>query len=215
MTYRLAIFDYDGTLVDSRSCIVQSLAAALSCEATPEFSARVRPQIGRSLAGVIRDLSTPAPSETRVDDLVARYRKHYYAHEGRLIHLFPGVERVLRQLVADGVKLAIATSKPAAAVTCTLARLQLDGLFAAIVGDDSVTQPKPHPEMLWNVLAGTGCSPSDSLMIGDTTFDIEMASAAGVPSCAVTYGNHDAGTLSAASPTHMVHTADAILDLFR
>jgi HAD superfamily hydrolase (TIGR01509 family) len=106
-------------------------------------------------------------------------------------------------LHAGGVKLAIATNKLTSRARAPLERLGIAGRFAAIVGSDQVTHPKPHPDIIDRVLTLTGEAAALALMVGDTEWDVEMAARAGVASCAVTWGNHDEARLRGARPTHL------------
>lgn len=200
--YRLVIFDFDGTLVDSARCITTALERALASCGCPCDVTRVREQIGLPLASIIRDASDGIDSDT-VDRVIAAYRHEYAALEEELIVLFPGAVETIEAFRRDRVTLAVATNKFTERARTTLERLAIAHRFEAIVGADQVTNPKPDPEILWRVYEATGWWPEASLVVGDTEWDIEMATRAGAASCAVTWGNHDAARLARARPSHV------------
>ena len=212
--YALAIFDFDGTLVRSDDCITRSLEAALSSRSLPCDVAVARGLIGLPLDRIVRELAGEDLDASAVGDVLAAYRGHYAAFEPELVACYPDVVEMLAALHTAGIVLAIATSKTTRGVSATLERLGLAGLFAHVVGNDRVTRGKPHPEMVETLLDLSGRDAADAIVIGDTTFDVEMATAAGVASCAVTYGNHPAARLAEASPTHLVDAPGRIVEVF-
>lgn len=212
--YGLAIFDFDGTLVRSDDCITRSLAAALGGRSLPCDTAAARALIGLPLDRIVRELAGEAIDDSSVGEVIAAYRGHYAAFEPEMVACYPDVPEVLEALRGAGVTLAIATSKTTRGVSATLARLGLTALFAHVFGNDRVTRGKPDPEMVHAILSLAERTPADAIVVGDTTFDVEMATAAGVASCAVTYGNHSAARLAEARPTHVVDAPGRIADLF-
>lgn len=201
-TYDLVIFDFDGTLVDSARCITASLERALTaCGCACDVS-RVREQIGLPLETIIREASSGI-DDAAIRPAIAAYREEYAALEGELIALFPGAMETIEAFHCAGMTLAIATNKLTERARITLERLGVADRFEAIVGADRVTNPKPDPEILWHVYKTTGWWPEASLVVGDTEWDIEMATCAGAASCAVTWGSHDAERLARARPSHV------------
>jgi phosphoglycolate phosphatase len=212
--YGLGIFDFDGTLVRSDDCITRSLEAALHERSLPCDVASARGLIGLPLDRIVRELAGEALDGDAVDAVVQAYRGHYAAFEPELVACYPDVEDTLAALHAEGVTLAIATSKTTRGASAALERLGLARLFAHVVGNDRVTRGKPDPEMVRTILDLAGRTPDDALVIGDTTFDVEMATAAGVASCAVSYGNHPAERLAEARPTYVVDAPRRIAAVF-
>ncbi|MGE0444622.1 MAG: HAD family hydrolase [Vicinamibacterales bacterium] len=205
MSYSLAVFDFDGTLVDSEACIRQSLARALEAHGLPVAGGIRKEWIGLPLQAIIRS-ACGAVDDADVDSIIAAYRAHYAALDAELTFAFPGMIDALEALAAAGVRLAIATNKHSRPARATLDRLGLSRLFQVIVGAESVANPKPHPDLLLRVLADTGHDADAAVMIGDATVDLQMASSAGVASCAVTWGNHSIEQLLACSPRHVVRS---------
>lgn len=212
--YGLAIFDFDGTLVRSDDCITRSLEAALLASALPCDVAAARGLIGLPLDRIVRELAGEDLDDEAVRTVIAAYRGHYAAFEPELVACYPDVVEVLGALHASGVTLAIATSKTTRGVSATLERLGLTHLFAHVAGNDTVTRGKPDPEMVHAILSLADRPAADAIVVGDTTFDVEMATAAGVASCAVTYGNHTAARLAEARPTYVVDAPGRIASVF-
>jgi phosphoglycolate phosphatase len=118
--------------------------------------------------------------------------------------LFDGVEAVLRQLDQAGYLLAVATGKARRGLDRVLAETGLAGLFVATRCADECLS-KPHPQMLLELMEFTGCEPEETLMIGDTEYDMAMAASAGVPAVAVSYGVHPCVRLLNHNPVACIH----------
>lgn len=209
---RLALFDCDGTLVDSQRMIVEAMGDAWRAHGLPEPDPdAVRRLIGLSLEeGIARLLpgSTAADRQT----IGARYRSAFFERRrtGNLEEpLFPGAIEALDALEAEGVLLGIATGKSRRGLEAVLDRPGLRVRFATTqTADDGPGKPNPH--MVRRAIAETGVESSRVAVIGDTVFDIEMARAAGVASVGVSWGYHDTDSLSAAGAGRM---ADAFADV--
>jgi len=202
--FRLIVFDWDGTLVDSTGLIAQSLQQAcreIGAPVPDEGSARH--VIGLGLRDALR-YAAPALAEERYPELAGRYREHYVAGE-REIHLFGGVRELLDELDAAGFLLAVATGKGRAGLERALA---LQGLthrfFATRCADEG--HPKPHPDMLLHLMERAGAGPEATLMIGDTSHDLELARSAGAAAVAVTWGAHPADGLTDFGALATVHS---------
>lgn len=211
MRYRLLIFDWDGTLMDSASRIVSSMqAAALDAEWGPLSDVAVRDIIGLGLPEAIARLC-PGIDPTRAERLRARYAFHFVEDDTTPMSFFPGVEEGLASLHAiTDQRLAVATGK---------SRRGLDRVFresgsgrwfhASRTADETLS--KPHPRMLEELLAELEVRVNEAVMIGDTEYDLEMARALGMDRVAVTYGVHAPSRLAASRP---VFTAGTSADLF-
>lgn len=190
---RLAIFDVDGTLVDSQAMIAASLTAAFEAEglAVPERG-RMMSIVGLSLVDAMASLA-PDQEATAHERLAAAYKEAFWQHRANGEHtesLFPGAEDLLAKLRARGdVALGIATGKSRRGVAHLIEKHGWAGWFATVQTSDDHPS-KPHPSMVVTALAETGLAPSAAIMIGDTSFDIEMARAAGVGAAGVAWGNH-------------------------
>jgi phosphoglycolate phosphatase len=202
--YRLLVFDWDGTLADSTAIIAAALQAACRDVGEPvpdNLSARF--VIGLGLGDALAHVAPALPIE-RHPELSARYRHHYLSRDAQ-IPLFDGVPALLDDLRAEGFMLAVATGKTRIGLDRALAGNALAGRFHATRCADE-GRPKPHPDMLLHLMATLDVAAGETLMIGDTTHDLELARAAGVDAVAVAYGAHEPAGLAAAGPLVTVHS---------
>lgn len=192
--FRFVVFDWDGTLVDSTAIIASSIR--LACrdigEPVPD-DALARYVIGLGLDEVLRHVAPGLPRE-RHRDLAERYRFHYLSRDPA-IPLFTGIVDMLDELDAAGCLLGIATGKTRAGLERALAQQGVAHRFVATRCADE-SPPKPHPGMLLHLMEEVGVDPDATLMIGDTTHDLELARNAGVAALAVSYGAHDSAPLA-------------------
>ncbi|MEM8884156.1 MAG: HAD family hydrolase [Planctomycetota bacterium] len=206
MRYRTAVFDFDGTIADTREPITLSANRALAERGFAERPpADVLELVGLPLAEVLRRLAELPAGDGEVDELCVHYRAAFRELAPGRSALFDGIVDVIEQLVAAGVRLSIATSRSRESLENFLDEHALRAHFVFWAGGHCITNGKPHPEMLAYVLAGSGFAREEAIMIGDTSHDIEMGHAAGVDTCAVSYGNHDADRLRRSEPTFLVH----------
>jgi phosphoglycolate phosphatase len=195
---RLIVFDCDGTLVDSQHLIVAAMGAAFSANglAAPARSEVLR-HVGLSLNEVMTAMSGGA-DEMLVLDLASAYRTAFAGlrqKPGAAEPLFPGARMALEALAADDrVLLGIATGKSRRGVDRLLERELLAGVFVTIQTADDAPS-KPHPEMLLRAMRETGVEPENTVMIGDTSYDMLMARNAGANPLGVAWGYHSAPEL--------------------
>ena len=189
---KLIVFDCDGTLVDSQFIITEAMNRALTSHGfAPMQREQVRRVVGLSLVEAVAML---IPQEAEDDHLnVARDYKNAFqflrADPAHHEPLFPGADQVIRDLAAEQSHLGLATGKSRRGVNSVLALHQWEGLFDTIqTADDG--PGKPHPYMLEQAILETGASPDCTVMIGDTTFDMEMARSAGARAIGVAWGYH-------------------------
>lgn len=202
--YPLVVFDWDGTLADSTAIIASSIQDALRDMGEPvPDDAAARYVIGLGLADALRSVAPTLPVN-RHGELAALYRARYLGREED-IPLFVGAADMLSDLEASGHWLAVATGKTRKGLDRALVKNGLHGRFHATRCADEGF-PKPHPDMLLHLMDRLGVAPRDTLMIGDTTHDLELARNAGVDAVAVAYGAHDPEGLQRASPLAMVHS---------
>lgn len=209
----LVMFDMDGTLIDTQALITEHMAttfvgAGLDAP-SPAASRRV---IGLSLPVALARLAhTDDP--VLIDKLVEDYRSHYRAsvltHNDRE-GLFPGALEALQRLRTwDGMRLGIATGKGLNGVHRITANHDIADYFVTLQTPDH-NPSKPHPGMLLRAMAETGALPGETVMIGDTTFDIEMGKAAGAWAIGVTWGYHEPAELIAAGADIMIDRFDEL-----
>ena len=196
--FDLLIFDWDGTLMDSAGVIVDSIQRACEDIGLPTPSERASRQIiGLGLVQALQALLPGLPADD-YPRLVERYRHHYFGRDEQ-IPLFEGVASGLRELREQGFQLAVATGKSHAGLSRALASSGLGARFSATRCADQ-THSKPHPAMVLELMDELGAEPARSLVIGDTSHDLLMASNAGVASLGVTYGAHEADDLQPHAP---------------
>jgi phosphoglycolate phosphatase len=140
----------------------------------------------------------------RYPELAQRYRHHYFARQHEVL-LFEGTLQMLHALKRRHHWLAVATGKSRHGLDEALASVQLQGLFDATRTADE-THSKPHPQMLLELMREFGCEPERTLMIGDTTHDLQLAANAGTPSVAVSYGAHQPEAFLEFEPLHVAHS---------
>lgn len=200
--FELLVFDWDGTLFDSTRAIVCSLQAACRDLNLPEPSdERASHVIGLGLADALRYV-VPELSEDRLPGLVERYRHHYLSVDQN-ISLFQGAAEMIDGLHAAGFLLAVATGKSRRGLDRAFASSGLGRYFAASRCADECFS-KPHPQMLEELMEEFGVPRERTLMIGDTTHDMQMAVNAGVAGLAVAYGAHPADELLGLNPVACV-----------
>lgn len=196
---KLALFDLDGTLIDSRSMIAASLSAAFESEGlTPPDTTRMLSVVGLSLVEAMRHLlpDEPAARHARMAEIYKQAFWTFRASGAYPEHLFDGARALLARLHArPDVVLGIATGKSRRGVAHVIDVHGFEGWFATVqTADDHPS--KPHPAMVMAALVETGVGPEATVMIGDTSFDIDMAKAAGVAAAGVAWGNHDKAALT-------------------
>jgi phosphoglycolate phosphatase len=202
--FDLIAFDWDGTLYDSTSIIVRCIQRAVvdvgGAMPTDKAAAYV---IGMGLMQALAHAAPDVPKE-KYPELGARYRYHYNAHQDDLI-LFEGVLPLLAALKARKHWLAVATGKSRRGLDEVLRTVELSGVFDGSRTADE-TAGKPHPRMLHELMRQFGTTPERTLMVGDTTHDLQMALNAGCPSLAVSYGAHEPGEFHLLSPLFVAHS---------
>ncbi len=214
--FPLIIFDCDGTLVDSLDGIARSanLALAELGIETTWTHAQIAQVVGLSLNEAMQTL-IPDASETLRADAVKGYKKHYQrlADQGALVSpLFPGTRETLNALQDRGVTLAVATGKSLRGLQRTLQEHQLDHFFQFLMTADQAPS-KPHPAMVETILRDSGFSTSQTLMVGDTLYDLEMGRNAKVKIAAVTFGCHTPEQLALIAPDYWLNSLPELLQL--
>lgn len=202
--FDLIAFDWDGTLFDSTAIIVRCIQRAVAdvggAVPTDHAASYV---IGMGLMEALAHAAPDVPRE-RYAELGASYRRHYLAHHDDL-SLFAGVLPMLAALRERHHWLAVATGKSRRGLDEVLRSVQLAGVFDGSRTADE-TAGKPDPRMLHELMREFGTEPERTLMIGDTTHDLQMALNAGCPSVAVSYGAHAIDGFEALKPRAIVHS---------
>ena len=208
--FDMIAFDWDGTLFDSTQIIVRCIQAAVNdvggTVPTDKAAAYV---IGLGLNQALAHAAPDVPQD-KYPLLGERYRYHYQLHSDDL-SLFEGVLPLLEALKTRGYLLAVATGKSRHGLDEVLQTSQLKGVFDASRTADK-TAGKPDPKMLHELMAALGIKPHRTLMVGDTTHDLQMALNAGCPSLGVSYGAHTPDAFAALKPLHIAHSVQDMHD---
>jgi phosphoglycolate phosphatase len=208
--FDLIVFDWDGTLFDSTALIARCIQAACA-----DLGVRVPSDeqashvIGLGLVEALQHAAPDLPRE-RYKDLSERYRHHYFARQHEIV-FFDGTLAMLETLKASGHLIAVATGKSRRGLDEALNMSALRGLFDATRTADE-TASKPDPKMLIELMEQLATAPSRTLMIGDTTHDLQLAANAGVASVAVSYGAHDHSAFEAFETRHVAHSMGDLHD---
>ncbi|HJV26132.1 MAG TPA: HAD-IA family hydrolase [Aromatoleum sp.] len=211
--YDLIVFDWDGTLMDSAAAIVQAIMGAARDLGLEEPSeSRARHVIGLGLADALRHAMPDLP-ESDYPRMVERYRYHYLAQDHRLT-LFSGAYEMVQELASLGRMLAVATGKSRPGLNRAMTQCGLEPFFHSTRCADECFS-KPHPEMLEQLMDELGVGRQRTLMVGDTTHDMQMAANAGVDGLAVTFGAHPRLVLEAERSVALVDTPSALADWLR
>ncbi len=208
--FRLLVFDWDGTLMDSQGRIVACLARALEETGLPPLAPeRLSNVIGLGLPEAARQLLPHVP-ESVVERFIAAYRRHYLSDKGEATPLFPGARETLQALHEAGFLLAVATGKSRRGLARSLEETGCGDLFLASRCADECFS-KPHPQMLQDIMTDLDTPPEQTLMIGDTEYDLLMAANAGTASVAVSYGVHERERLLSHNPLACLDAIEEIL----
>ena len=212
---RLAVFDCDGTLVDGQADVCAAMDAAFDAEGlSPPDRHLTRRMVGLSLPEAMRKL-VPAGEPAVHDSLAAHYRDAYRARRTAGVldePLFEGITALLERLGAAGWLLGVATGKSDRGLAHCLATHGIAGHFVTLQTADRHPS-KPHPAMLEAAMAAVGAVPGETAMIGDTSYDIAMARAAGVRAIGVSWGYHAPVELIGAGAVSIADDAAVLFDL--
>lgn len=199
--FDLIVWDWDGTVADSTGMIANALVQAASHAGLPALPLeKARSVIGLGLNEAIEVLFGDL-TERQAQDLATHYRRNYYAGESEIL-LYEHAYDTIVTLSKRGYKQAVATGKSRKGLNLALAHTELKKFFQATRTVDECFS-KPHPQMLDSLMDVLVVMPERTLMIGDTTYDMQMAKNAGVKSAAVTYGAHRKQQLEPLNPDYI------------
>ena len=214
---RLALFDYDGTIVDSAIMIVEGAIAAFRICGLPDPDPKkVRENIGKPLAIALDEYMPPGFNVTP-NEISEAYRS-WYAEQGRLglqnEPLYPGVVELLKELKTNNWLIGIATNKSRIGLTNGLAKHSLSDMFDITLSTDE-NIPKPNPAMAIKAMNDLGVDKENCVMIGDTINDIGLGVNAGITSIGVTWGYNDKNLLLSAGANYLVDDANQLNTLMK
>ena len=208
LNFDLIAFDWDGTLFDSTQIIVRSIQLAVAdVGGTVPSNEAASYVIGLGLMEALAHAAPDVP-QARYPELGKRYRHHYAVHQND-ITLFEGVVPLLLDLKERGHLLAVATGKSRRGLDEALQAVELKGCFDSSRTADE-TAGKPHPRMLHELMSEFGVKPERTLMVGDTTHDLQMALNAGCASVGVSYGAHEPSAFEPLKPRVVAHSVQEL-----
>lgn len=213
---KLAMFDLDGTLVDSAADIAIALDRALADLGLPGVSeAQVRTWVGRGASRLVHcaleHQRHPVDAFEKLhESLLARFMTRYQEDVSGHSTLYPGAAELLAACRGAGIALACVTNKPYAPARALLADMAILEPFDLLLGGDSLSRKKPHPGPLQHCLRHFGVAPGQALMVGDSRNDVEAARAAGVPCVALPWGYNHGEPIEACRPDWLL---EGLVDL--
>jgi pyrophosphatase PpaX len=204
------LFDMDGTLVDTISLILRSFHETFRLHGLPDLP---DPEL-LALIGKPLYVQMAGFDPGNVDKLCDAYQAQYEKLHDGLAREFPGVKEVLSELSRRGYRLGVVTSKRRATARPGLAHFGLDRFFEVIITANDTTRHKPDPEPVLAAMEALGCSDGQTAYVGDSTYDVDCANAAGVLSVAVLWGPFSLEVLEAHSPAVLLQSPHELLELF-
>ncbi|ETX11493.1 HAD family hydrolase [Marinomonas ushuaiensis DSM 15871] len=209
---KLVIFDWDGTLFDSIDTICQSmLHAALLANAPQRNKEDVKNIIGLSLDKAVQVI-WPELAENEQGVIIEHYKKTYVAKDQTPADPYAGVIETLNKLKKSGIKMAVATGKSRRGLERAMSLTGTKDFFVSTRCADEALS-KPHPLMLEHILAELSLPPEQAIMIGDTEYDLNMATNAGMKSIGVTYGAHKEARLKACQPHALINNFNELTNI--
>ena len=216
METKVIIFDFDGTLCDTRSNIIIAFRATMEHLG---LEMRDEETCGATIGLTLRDgfkSMYPDFDDAKIDYCVETYRQIFAERRKELMpDLFPGVKETLEALRKRGHRMTIATSRLTDSLMLFMRHHGIDHYFEYAVGSDSVTHHKPHPEPALKTLQELNIAPSEAIMVGDMPVDIAMAHNAGIRAIGVDYGNATREELEAAEADWIVDSITKILEIIK
>jgi len=202
------LFDLDGTLVETRQDIATGVNLLLVERGyAPMPVDAVARYVGHGARNLItrclEESGAPSSSADDLEQALHRFRIHYGAHLLETTHAYPGIPDLLGRLARAGIALAVVTNKPEDLSRGILRGLDLSRFFRVVIGGESLPERKPHPGPLLQAREELAAQQGETLMVGDSTIDIEAARAARVAVAAVTWGFSSRESLIAASPDYL------------
>lgn len=206
------IFDFDGTLADTRKSIIKTMQKTLNyfkIYSTPDE--KIIKLIGIPLKETFESIT-----DLKGEDLysaMAKYRSYYSKISFETVTLFPKVKDTLEALKKNNIKLGVASSRGKKSLLMLLKHLEISSLFSFIGAEDDVINKKPAPDTVNLGMEKLQSSSSSTLVIGDTIYDVQMGQGAGCRTCAVTYGNNTVEELNEYKPDYMISDFSELLNI--
>ncbi len=212
MVYRNIIFDFDGTLTDSRRDIAGAQVWALrQLGFSTHREEDLYPLIGKPLHETFARV-LPETHHHRIPDVMKLYAEYYPPRALQTTVLFPGVRETLVSLQSRGHRLAVASTKRGEGITRATDHFGITGLFDRLQGSEGIPF-KPAPDVILAILSACAWDPAETLMVGDTDADVQAGRNAGVHTCAVTYGSLSREELLAHHPEYIITQISGLLPI--
>lgn len=210
---KVIIFDFDGTLGDTKSCVVKATQSAFEkCGYDKPCAEEIEHYMGIPIEVFFPKMISQSLRDEELQDLFNVFRQEIKIYEVEEIKLFDGVKEVLEKLNARKIDCFILSSKKTDVLKRNTDILEITSYFKDIIGSDKVAAYKPDPAGISEILKTENLSADEVVMVGDATYDINMANSVGVASVAVLWGSHTLEQLKEENPTYIVNTIDELLE---
>lgn len=204
MNIKNLIFEFDGTLADSKQCSVLATQQAFRKYLKKPSERMIEYYMGIPIEVSFKEMAETELTDDSFEELLVIFRQAYKELENETLSTFLNIPEVLARLVQEGKKLFVVSSKKSDVLLRNLQTLKIDTYFNNIIGSDKVSNYKPHPEGILKLVDVYQLNLDETVMIGDTIFDLQMAKAAGALSCGVTWGSHSKERLQEENSTFLV-----------
>lgn len=211
MSTRVALFDLDGTVLDTLDDLWHATNHALALHGMPAHTRdEIRAFVGNGIADLIKRAVPPDTTPARREAVLQDFKVYYKLHCADSTRPYPGILEMLHALRRAGVRTALVSNKADFAVQ-KLAAHYFPELFDAVLGERAEIRRKPAPDMVFSVLESLGEAPENAVFIGDSDTDVQTARNAGVSGLFVTWGFRDAHCLRQAGATQLADTPKQLL----
>lgn len=213
MSFKCIIFDFDGTLADSKTCGILATQDAFKDMklATPSEQI-IEYFMGIPIERSFVEMADKRLSAETLESLITIFRKYYKIHEDTTLKVFEGIPEVLQKIIEKEISCFVVSSKHTTVLNRNLKALGIADFFKEAIGSDKVSDYKPHPEGVHLILNKYNYEKNQSLMIGDAVFDIQMGKSAGIKTGAVTWGSHSKENLEREAPSVVFESPREIIE---
>jgi phosphoglycolate phosphatase len=212
---KTVILDFDGTIADTRNSIIQTIQKVVEMLGFPNVvESEIKDLIGLPLRDTFIKVLNVS-DENDLQNAVELYRNTFNEFGVSAVRLYPNVKTTLETLFSNGVIITVASSRGKESLTDLLEQLEIIEYITLILGEQDVENKKPAPDMVLRILEETQTLPKNALVVGDTTYDIEMGQRAECLTCGVTYGNHDESQLKKQGADFIINDFSKVLDLVK
>ncbi|RFA34769.1 hypothetical protein CAI16_10315 [Virgibacillus dokdonensis] len=205
LNYKNIIFDFDGTLADSKQCSVLATQNAFKALRLHIPSAdTIEHYMGIPIETSFKKMADRELLKDEYKLLLQTFREQYKQLESDLLTVFKNIPEVLHKMVLEEKLLFVLSSKKTDVLKRNLQSLNIDTYFHDIIGSDKVSHYKPHPDGILNIVEQYHLKKEETVMVGDAIYDLQMAKAAAISSCGVTWGSHKREQLTEEKPDHLI-----------